>query len=149
VSESEIWQIIQTGNEISVMRTEVAITITVGVLVISSLRAIRLNGWLLSILLSAYLAYGYINFRMLIGEMYILVGGIAQLDAMGKAGEELSNMGRFLAAGASDPVVQALIPTMYIIYWLVTLSTMAYAIWQYRLQKSASATEEEPPDLIN
>jgi hypothetical protein len=149
VSESEIWQIIQTGNEISVMRTEVAITITVGVLVISSLRAIRLNGWLLSILLSAYLAYGYTNFRMLIGEMYILVGGIAQLDKMGKAGEELSNMGKFLAAGASDPFVQALIPTMYIIYWLVTLSTMAYAIWQYRRQKSAPAPEEQPPDLVN
>ena len=33
MSESEIWQIIQSGNEISVMRTEVFITITVGVLV--------------------------------------------------------------------------------------------------------------------
>ena len=33
MTESEIWQIIQTGNEISVLRTELFITITVGVLI--------------------------------------------------------------------------------------------------------------------
>ena len=53
MGESEIWQIIQSGNEISVMRIEVFITITVGVLVISSIQLIRLNVAHLSILLSA------------------------------------------------------------------------------------------------
>jgi hypothetical protein len=43
MNEEDIWQVIQTGNEISVMRIEAVITITVGVLVISTLNAIRLN----------------------------------------------------------------------------------------------------------
>ena len=43
MTESEIWEIIQSGNEISVMRTELFITITIGVLLISTLPAIRLS----------------------------------------------------------------------------------------------------------
>ncbi len=135
MSESEIWQIIQTGNEISVMRTEVQITITVGVLIIASLRAIQLNPPLLTILLGAYLSYGWTNFGMLISEMHILIAGIEQLASMQAAGIELSNMGQYLAMANDDVLKETLIPSMYAIYSVVTVATIGYAIWQYRRQR--------------
>ena len=73
MSESEIWQIMQSGNEISVMRIDVFITITVGVLIISSVNIIKLNIALLAILLSSYLVFGYINFSMTMSEMHIFL----------------------------------------------------------------------------
>lgn len=43
MSEGEIWQVIHTGNEISVIRVQAFITITVGVLLNSSIQFIRLK----------------------------------------------------------------------------------------------------------
>jgi len=131
MTESEIWQIIQTGNEISVMRTEVFITITVGVLIISTLSAIKLSWPLLVILLGTYLAFGYVNFAMLVGEMEILVAGINQLHEMGSKSVELSYMGRYLASQAETPLANLLVPALYLVYWAVTFATIAYSVWRY------------------
>ncbi|MEP0203198.1 MAG: hypothetical protein ABJ084_02545 [Halioglobus sp.] len=142
MSEAEIWQIIQSGNEISVMRIEVFITITVGVLIISSIQLIRLNVALLSILLGSYLVYGYLNFSMTVSEMHILIAGISQLHSMGQSGEELSLMGLWLAEQANGPLVTLMIPAMHGTYWVVTLSTILYAIWRYKRQQSQLASSE-------
>jgi len=144
MGESEIWQIIQSGNEISVMRTEVFITITVGVLVISSIQLIRLNVALLSILLGSYLVYGYLNFSMTISEMHILQAGINQLHSMVEQGQELSFMGIWLAGQAKGPLTSLFIPAMHATYWLVTLSTIVYAIWRYKRQQVKSTAPESP-----
>ncbi|MEP4485303.1 MAG: hypothetical protein ABJ013_06730 [Halioglobus sp.] len=142
MSESEIWQIIQSGNEISVMRIEVFITITVGVLIISSIQLIRLNVALLSILLGSYLVYGYLNFSMTVSEMHILQAGIAQLHSMAESGQELSFMGLWLAEQANGPLATLMIPAMHGTYWVVTLSTILYAIWRYKRQQSQLASSE-------
>jgi hypothetical protein len=131
MTESEIWQIIQTGNEISVMRTEVFITITVGVLIISSLRAIRLTIPLLILLLVTYLTFGYLNFNMLVGEMEILLRGMEQLRLMRESAKPLSLMGHFLADQISAPLAATIIPALHIAYWSVSLGTVAYSIWKY------------------
>lgn len=136
MSEAEIWQIIQTGNEISVMRVEVFITITVGVLVISSIQFIRLNVALLSILLSAYLVFGYLNFRMTMTEMHILTAGMNQIHSMINADQEVSLMGIWLASQLDGPLASLLIPLMHVTYWSVTVSTISYSIWRYRLQQA-------------
>jgi len=136
MSEADIWQIIQAGNEISVMRIEVFLTITVGVLVIASIQQVRLNMALLAILLSSYLVYGYLNFSMTVSEMHILQAGISQLHSMAENGQELSYMGLWLAEQNSGPLVSIMIPAMHITYWVVTLSTITYAIWRYRRQQA-------------
>jgi hypothetical protein len=141
VNEADIWQIIQTGNEISVMRTEVFITITVGVLVISSIHFIRLNVALLSIMLGSYFVFGFINFTMLVGEMHILLAGISQLDQMVGAGEDVSFMGKWLSSQLEAPTTPILIPTMHATYWAVTISTIGYAIWRYTRQRAAEAVD--------
>ena len=133
MSESEIWQIIQTGNEISVMRTEVFITITVGVLIISTIEAIKLTWPLLLILLVTYVVFGYVNFAMLVGEMEILVAGISQMNDLGAADIELSLMGKFLASQLATPLATSLIPALHLAHWTVTGGTVAYAIWRYRI----------------
>jgi hypothetical protein len=134
MSESEIWQIIQTGNEISVMRIEVFITITVGVLIISSVDMIRLNVALLCILLSSYFVFGYINFSMTMSEMDILGAGMTQLHSMVAEGKDVSLMGRYLADQLDSPTTAAFLPAMHISYWGVTASTISYAIWRYLRQ---------------
>jgi len=131
MSESEIWQIIQTGNEISVMRTEVFITITVGVLIISSLRAITLTKPLLVLLLVIYITFGYLNFTMLVGEMEILFRGMEQLRSMRESSKPLSPMGHFLADQISTPSAALVIPGLHVAYWSVSLGTVAYSIWRY------------------
>lgn len=131
MTESEIWQIIQTGNEISVMRTEVFITITVGVLLISSLRAIKLTSPLLILLLVIYLTFGYLNFTMLVGEMEILFRGMEQLRMMRESAKPLRPMGHFLADRISTPSVVVIIPALHVAYWSVSLGTVAYSIWKY------------------
>lgn len=132
MSEPEIWQIIQTGNEISVMRIEVFITITVGVLIISSINAVKVNAVLLIILLFAYFVFGFINLFMTMSEMEILLAGIAQIQSMIDSGADVSDMGRVVAAEAAKPSGQLIIPALHLSYWTVTASTMAYAIWRYR-----------------
>ena len=134
MSESEIWQIIQSGNEISVMRIEVFITITIGVLIISSINIIRLNIALLAILLSSYLVFGYINFSMTMGEMHILGAGMVQIQSMVSEGLDVSHMGRYLAGQLDEPDAFLLIPAMHVSYWGVTISTIAYSIWRYLRQ---------------
>lgn len=141
VSESEIWQIIQTGNEISVMRIELFITITVGVLIISSIPAIRLNLALLVLMCSIYLVFGYVNYSMTMSEMDILTQGITQLNDMVKAGEEVSYMGRYLATYAESPFSQALLPLMHASYWVTSVATVSYAIWRY-LRRRAEVNSE-------
>ncbi len=136
MNEADIWQIIQTGNEISVMRTEVFITITVGVLVISSINFIRLNIALLMILLGAYIVFGYINFTMLVGEMHILLAGMSQLETMVDSGSDVSFMGRWLASQVKTSTTTILIPAIHLSYWAVTCSTVGYAIWRYMRQQS-------------
>ena len=136
MSEADIWQIIQTGNEISILRIEVFITITAGVLVISSVPFIRLNLALLAIMLGAYLLYGYSNFSMTVSEMHILQAGMLQLHEMVEAGQEVSHMGVWLAGQAEYPLESYLIPFLYVIYWSVTVSTIAYAIWRYKQQQA-------------
>jgi hypothetical protein len=138
MTESEVWQIIQAGNEISVMRTEVFITITVGVLIISSLRAITLSKTLLCMLLSTYLFYGYINFTMLIGEMEILSRGMEFLRSMRDASLEVSPMGLFLADAVDSPNHALLIPALHIAYWSVSIGTIAYSIFKYISQDKGS-----------
>ena len=64
------------------MRIQVFITITVGVLVISSINVVRLNAALLCILLSSYLLFGYLNFSMTMAEMDILAAGMSQIRSM-------------------------------------------------------------------
>ncbi|MCR9260221.1 MAG: hypothetical protein NXH95_10900 [Pseudomonadaceae bacterium] len=142
--ESEIWQIIQSGNEISVMRTEVFITITVGVLLISTINAIKLTWPLLLILLVTYLVFGYVNFTMLVGEMEILVAGITQLHDMGSDNIELSYMGRYLASQAETPIVGVLIPALHLAHWTVTIATSAYAIWRYRITQNGPVSTASP-----
>ena len=137
MNEADIWQIIQTGNEISVMRTEVFITITVGVLIISSINIIRLNIALLAILLGAYFVFGYINFTMLVGEMHILLAGMSQLQTMVDAGGDVSFMGRWLASQLQTATTPILIPAIHLTYWAVTCSTIGYSIWRYMRQRSA------------
>ena len=105
---------------------------------ISSIQLIRLNVALLSILLGAYLVYGYLNFSMMVSEMHILIAGIIQLHLMGEAGQELSDMGIWLAGQADEPLVSLMIPLMHATYWLVTLSTIAYSIWRYKRQQAES-----------
>jgi hypothetical protein len=134
MSESEIWQIIQTGNEISVMRIEVFITITIGVLIISSVNMIRLNVALLCILLSSYFVFGYINFSMTMSEMDILVAGMTQIHSMVAEGKDVSLMGRHLAGQLDSPTAGALLPALRISYWGVTASTISYAVWRYLRQ---------------
>ena len=136
MSESEIWQVIQTGNEISVMRIEVFITLTVGVLIISSVNAIRLNIALLSILLCSYFVFGYINFSMTMNEMEILFAGISQIHSMVTDNQDVSFMGHYLAEQLDSPSAIAIIPAMHISYWVVTISTIMYSIWRY-LNQSA------------
>ena len=143
MNEAEIWQVIQAGNEISVMRVEVFITITVGVLVISSIQIIRLNVAFLSILLGAYLVFGYLNFSMTVSEMHILIAGITQLNSMVEAGQDVSLMGSWLADQMNRPLARLLIPLMYVTYWSVTISTIIYSIWRYRRQQSESLHEQE------
>ena len=134
MTESEIWQIIQTGNEISVMRIQVFITITVGVLVISSINFVRLNAALLSILLSSYFVFGYLNFSMTMSEMEILTAGMAQIQSMVAENKDVSLMGQYLASQLDTLTATALMPAMHVTYWSVTISTMIYAIWRYRRQ---------------
>lgn len=134
MTEAEIWQVIQTGNEISVMRVEVFITITAGVLIVSSVNAIRLNVALLCILLGSYFVFGYINFFMTIGEMEILLAGISQLHSMVADGKDVSLMGHYLAGGFESPNIVVLIPAMQVSYWVVTLATVMYSIWRYLRQ---------------
>jgi hypothetical protein len=134
MTESEIWQIIQTGNEISVMRIQVFLSITVGVLIVSSVNGIRLNVALLSILLGSYLVFGYINFSMTVGEMDILLAGMTQIQSMVAGDKDISLMGRYLAEQLKSPLGFAIIPVMHISYWTVTLSTMTYSIWRYLRQ---------------
>jgi hypothetical protein len=114
------------------MRIEVFITITVGVLVISSINVIKVNAVLLLILLTAYFVFGYINFSMTMAEMNILLAGIAQIQSMIDSGADVSYMGKIVAAEAAKPSGRFMIPAMHISYWCVTASTMAYAIWRYR-----------------
>ena len=134
MTESEIWQIIQTGNEISVMRIEVFITITVGVLIIASVNAIRLNIALLSILLSSYFVFGYINFSMTMTEMNILFAGISQIHSMVADNKDVSFMGHYLAEQLESPTAVAIIPVMHVSYWVVTIATIMYSIWRYLRQ---------------
>jgi hypothetical protein len=134
MTESEIWQIIQTGNEISVMRIEVFITITVGVLIIASVNAIRLNIALLSILLSSYFVFGYINFSMTMTEMDILFAGISQIHSMVADNKDVSFMGHYLAEQLESPTAVAIIPVMHVSYWVVTIATIMYSIWRYLRQ---------------
>jgi hypothetical protein len=131
MTESEIWQIIQTGNEISVMRIEVFTTITAAVLIVSSIKAIRLNIGLLCILLSSYVVFGYINFSMIINEMEILGRGMIQLRTMVVEGKDVSLMGQYLAKLTEFPMFGATIPAIQASYWAVTVSTVAYSIWRY------------------
>ncbi len=134
MTEAEVWQIIQTGNEISVMRVEVFITITVGVLIVSSIKAIRLNVALLCILLSSYFVFGYINFSLTMSEMEILIAGVSQIHSMVADGKDISLMGHYLAEQFESPTAVAIIPAMQVSYWLVTLATVAYSIWRYLRQ---------------
>ena len=138
MTESEVWQIIQAGNEISVMRTEVFITITVGVLIISSLRAITLSKALLCLLLSTYLIFGYINFTMLIGEMEILFIGMEFLRSMRDASHAVSPMGLFLADEIDSSNAAFIIPALHIAYWSVSMGTVAYSVWKYIGQDKGS-----------
>ncbi len=131
MTESEIWEVIQTGNEISVMRTEVFITITVGVLIISTIEAIKFTKSLLFILLGTYLIFGYINFTMLIAEMEILASGINQIRSMVDANQDVSYMGHYLASQANAPTTRILIPLLQTAFWIVTVSTISYSIWRY------------------
>jgi hypothetical protein len=142
MNEVDIWQIIQTGNEISVMRTEVFITITVGVLVISSINFIRLNIALIAILLGAYFVFGYINFTMLVAEMHILKAGISQLATMVETGSDVSFMGRWLAGQLETPTTSLLIPAIHLTYWAVTCSTIGYSIWRYIRQESVEKASD-------
>mgnify|MGYP003656865061 FL=1 len=134
MTESEIWQVIQAGNEISVMRIQVFITITVGVLVISSINVVRLNAALLCILLSSYLLFGYLNFSMTMAEMDILAAGMSQIRSMVAENKDVSLMGQYLASQLDTSTTTALVPAMHITYWSVTISTIIYAIWRYRRQ---------------
>ena len=134
MTEADIWQIIQTGNEISVMRIQVFLSITVGVLIISTVNGIRLNLALLCILLSSYLVFGYINFSMTIAEMEILRAGIIQIQSMVADSADVSLMGRYLAKQLESPAGVAIIPAMYISYWAVTVSTIVYSVWRYLRQ---------------
>lgn len=131
MTESEIWQIIQTGNEISVLRIEVFITITVGVLIISTLSAIKLSKVLLLIMLGTYLIFGYFNFMMLIGEMEILLMGMQQMDLMRSDGQELSLMGQYLADASREPDSRLMVSFLHITFWSVSIGTTAYSIWRY------------------
>ena len=137
MSESEIWQIIQAGNEVSVMRIEVFITITVGVLIISSLQAIKLNIALLCILLGTYFVFGFVNFYMALGEMEILMSGIQQIHSMVESGQKVSFMGKYLAMHVDSPLGVSLMPVMQVTYWTVSTATIIYSIWRYRSQKTA------------
>ena len=134
MTEADIWQIIQTGNEISVMRIQVFLSITVGVLIVSTVKGIRLNLALLCILLSSYLVFGYINFSMTISEMEILRAGITQIQSMLADSADVSLMGHYLVEKIESPSAVAIIPAMYISYWAVTVSTIAYSIWRYLRQ---------------
>ena len=134
MTESEIWQIIQTGNEISVLRTELFITITVGVLIVSSINVIKINTPLLVILLGSYCGFGYINFSMLIGEMEILIAGMIQIHTMALEGQDISLMGRYLAGLLDSPSALSVVPALQFSYWFVTVSTVSYSIWMYRRQ---------------
>jgi hypothetical protein len=138
VAESEIWQIIQTANEISVMRIEVFITITVGVLIISSIQAIRLSIFLLCILLVTYLVFGYINFGMTVGEMEILLSGIQEIHSMIESGQDVSLMGQYLATHVDSPLGVLIIPILHISYWAVSVATITYSIWRYVRQESST-----------
>ena len=137
MTESEIWQIIQTGNEISVMRTEVFVTVTVGVLIMSTLNAIKLSKALLVILLGTYLVFGYINFAMLVAEMEILLNGMRQLASMANEGEAISLMGSVLVQRLDTPTATLLIPALHVAFWTVSLGTVSYTVWQYAKQDGA------------
>jgi hypothetical protein len=134
MTESEIWQIIQTGNEISVLRIQVFITITVGVLVISSINFVRLNVALLCILLTSYFVFGYINFSMTMSEMEILTAGMIQIQSMVAENKEVSLMGQYLASQLETSTAAIFMPALHVTYWGVTISTIAYAIWRYLRQ---------------
>jgi hypothetical protein len=138
VAESEIWQIIQTGNEISVMRIELYITITVGVLIVSSVPAIRLNLLLLVIMCAIYLVFGYVNYSMTMGEMDILGAGIFQLSEMVKSGEEVSYMGRYLSKYADEPSLNFML--LHASYWITSCATVAYSIWRYVSQRRSETS---------
>lgn len=138
MAESEIWQIIQTANEISVMRIEVFITITVGVLIISSIQAIRLSIFLLCILLVTYLVFGYINFGMTVGEMEILLSGIQEIHSMIESGQDVSLMGQYLATHVDSPLGVLIIPILHVSYWAVSVATITYSIWRYVRQESST-----------
>ena len=141
IAESEIWQIIQTGNEISVMRIELYITVTVGVLIVSSIPAIRLNLALLVLMCAIYIVFGFVNYSMTMSEMHILQQGISQLNDMVKAGDEVSYMGRYLATHAENPLSQALFPLLHASYWVTSLATVSYAIWRYLRRRAEPASE--------
>jgi hypothetical protein len=121
------------------MRIQVFITITVGVLIISSVNMIRLNIALLGILLSAYFVFGYINFAMTMSEMEILAAGMTQIASMVNSGNEVSLMGKYIAGQLNTPMAFALEPAMHVSYWSVTVSTILYSIWRYLRQPDAAS----------
>ena len=134
MTEPEIWQILQGASEISITRIQVFLSITVGVLIISTVNGIRLNLALLCILLSSYLLFGYINFSMTLVEMEIVLAAITQIQALIAGDSDISLMGRYVAEQLQSPTGVALIPALHISYWIVTLATIMYSIWRYRRQ---------------
>lgn len=134
MTEPEIWQILQTASEISVARIQVFLSVTVGVLIISTVNGIRLNVALLCILLSSYLIFGYINFSMTIIEMKVVLAAITQIQELIAGDSDISLMGHYIAEQLQSTTGGAIIPAMHISYWTVTVATMMYSIWRYRRQ---------------
>lgn len=149
MSESEIWQIIQTGNEISVMRIQVFITITVGVLVISSLRAVSLNRPMLAVLLVIYVVFGYVNFYMTIAEMRILESGIELLRSMQASPQGISPMGQALVRFAGKPSAGLLLPVLQASYWTVTVATVTYSLWRCLRREGGPGTGPPVPRPVS
>jgi len=134
MTEPEIWQILQTASEISVARIQVFLSVTVGVLIISTVNGIRLNVALLCILLSSYLIFGYINFSMTIIEMKVVLAAITQIQELIAGDSDISLMGHYIAEQLQSTTGGAIIPAMHISYWTVTVATMMYSIWRYGRQ---------------
>ena len=134
MTEPEIWQILQTASEISVARIQVFLSVTVGVLIISTVNGIRLNVALLCILLSSYLIFGYINFSMTIIEMKVVLAAITQIQELIAGDSDISLMGHYIAEQLQSTTGGAIIPALHISYWTVTVATMMYSIWRYRRQ---------------
>ena len=134
MTEPEIWQILQTASELSVTRIQVFLTITVGVLIISTVKGIRLNLALLCVLLSSYLTFGYINFSMTMVEMEVVFAAITQIQELILDDSNVSLMGHYLAEQLQTTTGGAVIPALHISYWIVTVATMMYSIWRYLRQ---------------